>query len=88
MREEVASKILGLFREKEVMKEVGEEDNFFDLGVSSLTVVELQILVEKALNVAVSTSELMAAPTIKQWIDLYTKKINEASSQESALVAV
>jgi acyl carrier protein len=87
MREKVASKILSLFRGKEVMRDVGEEDNFFDLGVSSLTVVELQILVEKALSVAVSTSELMGAPTIKQWIDLYTKKINEASSQESAPVA-
>lgn len=88
MREDVASKILALFRGKEVMKDIGEEDNFFDLGVSSLTVVELQILVEKALNVAVSTGELMGKPTIKQWIDLYASKVNEAASQEPALATV
>ena len=88
MRDDVASKILALFRGKEVMKDIGEEDNFFDLGVSSLTVVELQILVEKALNVAVPTGELMGRPTIKQWIDLYASKVNEATSQEPSLATV
>lgn len=76
-KEMIGSKVLGLFREKEIMKELTEEDDFFDLGVSSLTVVELQIVIEKELNLAVATSELMASPTVKEWVEVYTQKATE-----------
>ena len=72
--EEIPETILRLFRNKEVMKSLGEDEDFFDLGVSSLTIVELQIAVESALDIEVPTSELMTAPTIKQWIALYTER--------------
>ncbi|NIF39871.1 acyl carrier protein [Burkholderia sp. Tr-862] len=56
----------------------GDED-FFDRGASSLTIVELQIQVENRLQVRVPTSKLMAAPTIDGWAGIY-----EAAAAELA----
>jgi len=47
------------------MKTIGEDDVFFDLGVSSLTTIELQLGVEGALGITVPTSELMQLGTIR-----------------------
>ena len=80
MNNDVSSKIVSLFKEKDVFKDIGVEDDFFDHGVSSLTVVGLQIAIEKELEVSVSTAELMAATTINQWISLYSGKVSEASA--------
>lgn len=80
MSDSISNTILSLFREKELMKEIGLDDNFFDLGVSSLTVVELQILVEKALGCSVETADLMRASTIGQWIELYTAATDNNTS--------
>lgn len=71
--------ILNIFREKEVMNNISEDEDFFDLGVSSLTVVELQIVVEKALKVEVPTSKLMGAPTVKEWVAVYAEKLDGIS---------
>jgi hypothetical protein len=43
----------------------------------------MQIRIEEALNVSVPTSELMAQPTIVEWIDLYTRTAS-ASAQAAA----
>ena len=74
MKENIRNTILGLFRQKELMKELEEEDDFFDLGVSSLTIVELQISIENSLNLTVPTSTLMSLATVKDWIEAYTKQ--------------
>jgi acyl carrier protein len=75
---EIRSTILSLFRRNEVMKEIGETENFFELGVSSLTIVQLQIEVENELDLPVPTSDLMRATTINAWIDIYTAKSRAA----------
>jgi len=75
--------ILSKFREKEIMKDLSEEEDFFDLGVSSLTIVELQIVVEKELKLSVSTSELMAAATVKEWAEIFIRKAQEQPMLES-----
>jgi acyl carrier protein len=77
--EDVRSKILSFFREKEIMKGLGEDQDIFALGVSSLTVVELQIVVEKALGLQVQTSDLMRSPTVNGWVELYMAKANSAA---------
>lgn len=82
-KEMIGSKVLGLFREKEIMKDLTEEEDFFDLGVSSLTVVELQIVIEKELNLAVATSKLMASTTVKEWVEAYTQKAIELGVLEA-----
>lgn len=84
--EDIEKTILSAFREKEVMNEVGIDDDFFDLGVSSLTIVELQIVVEKMLGLEVPTSTLMAAPTIAEWVSVYTEAA-KANTSEAATVA-
>ena len=76
-RQFIEGKILNLFRKKDLMSDVGLEQDFFDLGVSSLTIVELQIVIEKELDVQVSTSDLMISPTIMQWVEVYAEKARE-----------
>ena len=60
------------FDSKDMLKGIDADTDFFDLGVSSLTVVDLQIQVEEALGRQVDTSLLMANPTIGGWVDAYT----------------
>lgn len=55
---------------------VGDDDDFFDMGASSLSIVQLQIKVEKAVGATVPTAKLMAAPTLAGWISLYNDAIS------------
>lgn len=69
--------VIGVFKEKFSKQNISEKDNFFDLGVSSLSIVELQIKIEKLLDLNIATSELMKRPSIMEWIDIYTNKYKE-----------
>lgn len=80
--EKIRSCVLASFREKEVLKNIGENDDFFDLGVSSLTIVELQIVIEKELKITVETSHLMRSPSMASWMDIYVKKLQESASEK------
>ncbi len=57
-----------------------EEEDFFDHGASSLAVIQMQIRIEEALNVTVPTSDLMEQPTIRDWINLYTRTASSTAS--------
>jgi acyl carrier protein len=70
----IGETIIRLFRKKGQMKNIGEDDMFFELGVSSLTIIELQIGVEEALGITVPTSELMRLGTIRGWIEAYSTR--------------
>jgi acyl carrier protein len=73
MEKNIRETICDLFRQKERMKEIGDDDNFFEAGVSSLTIIELQISVEKALGLQVETSRLMRLSSINEWIRAYVE---------------
>lgn len=75
--EQIRDTIVSLFREREILQHIGLDDDYFDQGVSSLTVIGLQIDVEKKLGVNIETRELMSLATINQWIDAYTKRVSE-----------
>jgi len=77
MEGNVRETILRLFRQKGQMKDIGEHEKFFDLGVSSLTIIELQIGVEGELGITVPTSELMRLETISGWIEAYGAKARQ-----------
>lgn len=47
------------------------DDDFFERGATSLTIVELQIRIEDALGLQVPTSKLMAAPSVNGWAEAY-----------------
>jgi D-alanine--poly(phosphoribitol) ligase subunit 2 len=47
------------------------DEDFFDRGATSLTIVELQIRVEEELQLQVPTSKLMAAPSVNGWAEAY-----------------
>ena len=71
---DIKDTIVGLFRQKDSMKNIDLDENYFEKGVSSLTIVELQIKVEEALNLTIPTSQLMRLSTINGWVDAYTQK--------------
>lgn len=70
--EEIKSILTRLFNEKDALKNVDGDADIFDLGVSSLTVVDLQIKAEEALQLETTTSALMRHPTLNGWIKLYS----------------
>jgi acyl carrier protein len=74
---EIRDLIVGLFQEKESHKNIGLDDDYFSLGVSSLTIIGLQIKVEEQLGVNVETRTLMGLSTINQWIDTYVARSRE-----------
>ncbi|OBP13525.1 hypothetical protein A5320_18125 [Rheinheimera sp. SA_1] len=70
--EEIKNILTRLFNEKDALKNVDGDADIFDLGVSSLTVVELQIKAEEALQLETTTSDLMRHSTLNGWIKLYS----------------
>ena len=74
--QEVKSIIEAKFRTRDNLSAIGLDDDYFDCGVSSLTIIGLQIDVERALGVNIETRELMGLSTISQWIDIYTDKLS------------
>lgn len=77
--DQIAATIREICRRDELLAGMAEDEDFFDNGVSSLAVIQMQIRIEEALKVIVPTSELMGQPTINDWIDLYTRSANIAA---------
>lgn len=75
--EQIRDTIVALFKARDALQHIGLDDDYFDQGVSSLTVIGLQIDVEKKLGVNIETRELMSFATINEWIDAYTKRVSE-----------
>jgi acyl carrier protein len=69
------------FRARNILSSIGIDEDYFDRGVSSLTIIGLRIDVERALGVMIETRELMGFSTINQWIDAYDKKLSTISTQ-------
>jgi acyl carrier protein len=69
----VRETILNLFGQKPILNNISPDQDFFDVGASSLTIVDLQIQVEEALSIAVPTSRLMTNPTINGWVEAYVE---------------
>ncbi|QFT53929.1 acyl carrier protein [Microbulbifer sp. THAF38] len=67
----ISEVIRGFFNNKPIFKNLSDEQDFFDIGASSLTVVDLQIQIEEVLNLEVATSKLMENPTLNGWISSY-----------------
>jgi acyl carrier protein len=76
--QDIKDVIVSLFKEKENFKDIDLDDDYFDLGVSSLTIVGLQVKVEERLGVSLSTRELMGLSTINQWVESYVAKAGQA----------
>jgi acyl carrier protein len=76
MRQQVNNVILSLFHAKNAFRDIGVNDDYFDRGVSSLTIIGLQIEVEERLGVVMDTTDLMGFSTINQWVDAYADKMS------------
>jgi len=76
LNNQIETTITTAFHNKPIFEGLESNQDFFDLGASSLTVVELQIKIESDLNLEIDTSVLMMNPTIEGWIAKYTEKSN------------
>lgn len=70
-KNEIKKRIESVFSKQPLLKGLGEDEDFFDSGASSLTIVDMQLKVEKLLGKSVETSVLMAKPTINGWVSTY-----------------
>ena len=68
----IRSVVVNIVRENSLLKDIGSDQDFFDCGASSLTIVDLQLQIEKTLNLEVSTSDLMMSPSIDGWVQVYS----------------
>jgi len=76
--QEIRDVIVSLFKEKENFRSIDLDEDYFDLGVSSLTIVGLQVKVEERLGVSLSTRELMGLSTINQWVESYIARAEQS----------
>jgi acyl carrier protein len=87
LQSELEQALTDIWKQVLHLKVVGNEDNFFDLGGDSLSIVKVQILIETALAIKISTTELLQYPTIFQLLEhlkQQTKnKINPLNQQLS-----
>lgn len=68
---DVRTIVLGVIRSKPSLQDLPGDQDFFDAGVSSLTVIDMQLQIEEKLGVTVPTSHLMANPMIDGWVLAY-----------------
>lgn len=52
-------------------EDLGLDEDFFDRGASSLTIVDLQLQIEQQVKLQVPTSKLMETPSIRGWLEAY-----------------
>jgi acyl carrier protein len=71
----VASLVLREFRDREALRDLKGEDNIFDYGVSSLTVVQVQAAIESVLQIELPTKILMKYPTANEWSKRYSSAL-------------
>ena len=73
-RDEFERRIAGIFQKLFLLKKVGIDDNFFDLGGDSLTAIKFQI---EALNIGlkVTYSDIFSNPTIRMLSERKNKKL-------------
>lgn len=86
--DEIRKVIVSVLDTKPILKGVSPEADFFDLGASSLTVVDLQLQVEEVLSTEVDTALLMATPTLNGWVKIYIEStLAGAESNDEAATA-
>ncbi|WP_444997361.1 acyl carrier protein [Aliikangiella sp. IMCC44359] len=67
----IREKIMNVLEQKPILKDIGSDQDFFDVGASSLTIVDMQMQLEEMLNLSVPTSKLMSNPTVDGWVSTY-----------------
>jgi len=73
-------RITGVCRSELNMPALGPDQDFFDFGANSLSIVALQIRLEKELNLSVPTSTLMLDSSIAGWSRAYAAAAAAATS--------
>ena len=72
MSKEIRKAIHDVISEKELLNGISDDQDFFDQGASSLTVVDMQIKVEAIVGKAAETAKLLLNPTVDGWVSVYS----------------
>jgi aryl carrier-like protein len=54
---------------------ISETDDFFDRGLNSLSVLELQVELENRFEAKVNVTELLAKPSLQGWVEILSKSV-------------
>ncbi|MDI5962484.1 acyl carrier protein [Streptomyces sp. SL13] len=82
LREELEELVVSLFREQLLMEdeeELDQELSYFDLGLTSLRLMELKKRLEARLGVEIDATVLFNQPTVERLLDHLTDTIGAAA---------
>lgn len=54
---------------------ISEAEDFFDRGLNSLSVLELQVELENCFATKINVTELLAKPSLKGWVEVLSKSV-------------
>lgn len=74
-------------RREELLADMPDNEFFFDRGISSLAVIQMQIHIEEVLKITVPTSDLMEYATINDWIRLYTQVVSATTQVDTPIMS-
>ncbi|MGM9572371.1 MAG: amino acid adenylation domain-containing protein, partial [bacterium] len=69
--------VLAVVKELLQTEEIGITNNLFNLGMTSILAIKLNVLLQKNLQLNISTNEILKNPTVKQIAALATEEANE-----------
>jgi len=69
---EIRKAIRDVMSDKELLSNISDDQDFFEHGASSLTVVDMQIKIEALVGLAAETSKLLMNPTVDGWVSVYS----------------
>lgn len=70
---EVITTVRELVRSTLNNRELQDDDDLFDAGATSLTVVDLQLRLEERLSRSAPTHLLMVSPSMQAWATIYAQ---------------
>lgn len=86
LSKDLQSIVLGVIKSKPILQNLLGDQDFFDAGTSSLTLIDMQIQIEEQLKVNVPTARLIANPTTNGWISAYSEAKASVNTAEKVAV--
>ncbi|MFE9848749.1 acyl carrier protein [Streptomyces sp. NPDC005576] len=90
LREELEELVVALFRRQLLMEhddELDQELSYFDLGMTSLRLMEVKKALEQRLGIDIDATLLFNRPTVEQLLDHLTETVLAADSTAAPVPA-
>ena len=76
-RDEVEELLIGLLKESIGVENIGVLDNFFELGLSSLSASQYAMLIKERIDIDIEIQSIIEAGSISELSEIITKKLLE-----------